>query len=85
MNPHRGYNRKVVKRLLMRSHSKKESQSQKILDYISQEKVVTTSELAKFLKVSWNTAEKNLLELTLDGKVERFKKQGVNIWLLKDE
>jgi len=46
-------------------------------------KVVTTTELAEKLKVSWNTAEKHLLELTLEGKIIRLKKAGVNLWVLK--
>jgi Mn-dependent DtxR family transcriptional regulator len=61
----------------MNTHSKK------ILDLIKKEKVVTSSEVAKFLKVSWNTADKYLIELIIDGKVLRVKKEGVNLWLLK--
>ena len=53
------------------------------LKLIKQEKVITSSELAKYLKISWNTAEKYLLELALEGKVELIKKEGVNLWLLK--
>lgn len=55
----------------------------KILKMLKEKRVLTTSELAKELKVSWNTAEKYLLELTIDGKVERMKKEGVNLWLNK--
>ena len=54
-----------------------------ILKYIRKSRVVTTSELAGFLKISWNTAEKYLLELAVDRKVVKLKKQGVNLWLLK--
>ena len=54
-----------------------------ILGYIKKERVITTSELAGFLKVSWNTAEKYLLETALEGKILRLKKQGVNLWMLK--
>ena len=54
-----------------------------ILDFLVKNRVITTSELAEFLKVSWNTAEKNLLELALDGKIIRLKKAGVNLWMLK--
>jgi len=61
----------------MNNHSKQ------ILDLIKKERVVTSSELAKFLGVSWNTAEKYLLELIIEGKIERIKKEGVNLWLLK--
>lgn len=59
------------------------SPSEKILNLIKKERAITTSELAETLKVSWNTAEKYLLELTIEGKVLRLKKQGVNIWLHK--
>ncbi len=62
---------------IMNTHSKK------ILGFIKKERVVTSSEVAKFLKVSWNTADKYLLELVLDGKVERIKKLGVNLWMLR--
>lgn len=62
----------------MKSHMNK-----KILKFLKENKVVTSSELAKFLKVSWNTADKYLLELTLDKKIQRIKKQGVNLWVLK--
>ena len=55
----------------------------KILKFLRQSKVVTTSEIASYLKISWNTAEKYLLELIIEGKVEKIKKEGVNLWLLK--
>jgi Mn-dependent DtxR family transcriptional regulator len=52
-----------------------------ILKMLEKQQVITTSEVASLLKVSWNTAEKALLELTIDGKVQRIKKVGVNLWL----
>ncbi|MBU2576782.1 MAG: DUF977 family protein [Nanoarchaeota archaeon] len=55
----------------------------KILSLVRKEKVVTSSEVASFIGVSWNTAEKYLLELVIDGKIEKVKKIGVNLWLLK--
>lgn len=55
----------------------------KVLELIKKEKVVTSSEIANFLKVSWNTAEKSLLELVIDGKIIKIKKLGVNLWVLK--
>jgi Mn-dependent DtxR family transcriptional regulator len=61
----------------MNTHSKK------ILQFIRKERVVTSSEVAKFLKVSWNTADKYLLELVLDKKIERIKKLGVTLWVLR--
>jgi len=54
---------------------------QKILKYIGEKKVITSSELAKFLGMSWNTAQAYLMELALDNKVIRIKKEGVNLWL----
>jgi len=57
--------------------------SDKIIELIKKEEIVTSSEVAKFLKVSWNTAEKGLLELALDGKIRRKKKEGTTLWMLK--
>lgn len=45
--------------------------------------ITTTSEIASELKISWNTAEKKLLELALDGKITRMKKPGLNLWVSK--
>lgn len=55
----------------------------KIMEIIKKEKVVTSSEIAKSLDLSWNTAEKYLVELIIEGKVEKIKKLGVNLWILK--
>jgi len=52
-----------------------------ILATLKKEGVVTTSEIANILKISWNTAEKYLLELALDQKLQRVKKAGVNLWV----
>ena len=57
--------------------------NQKVKDFLKKQKVVTTSEVAKFLSISWNTADKLLLELVIDGEIERIKKAGVNLWVLK--
>ena len=53
----------------------------KVLSLLGKEKVITSSELAKHLGISWNTAEKYLLELGMDRKVIKIKKDGVNLWL----
>jgi len=63
----------------MKSHNR----GKEIEKFLKLQKIVTSSEIANHLKVSWNTAEKYLLELALDKKVERIKKQGVNLWLAK--
>lgn len=55
----------------------------KVVDFVRKKRVVTSSEIAKFFKISWNTADKYLLELLVDGKLERIKKEGVNLWLVK--
>jgi DeoR/GlpR family transcriptional regulator of sugar metabolism len=55
----------------------------KILSLIKSERIVTSSEVAGHIKVSWNTAEKYLLELIIEGKIIRIKKAGVNLWMLK--
>jgi hypothetical protein len=47
--------------------------------------ISTTNELAEAVELSWNTAEKYLLELTLDNKVIRMKKKGINLWVLKNQ
>ena len=57
--------------------------SKKMIDYIEKSRVVTSSEIAKFLKVSWNTADSYLKDLAIEGKIERIKKEGVNLWLKK--
>jgi Mn-dependent DtxR family transcriptional regulator len=54
-----------------------------VISFVRKERVVTSSELASHLKISWNTAEKYLMELALQRKIERIKKKGVNLWLLK--
>ena len=55
----------------------------KILDFAKKDRVITTAEIANKFEISWNTAEKYLLELTLVNKFKRIKKTGVNLWVLK--
>lgn len=57
--------------------------NKKIIVLLKKEKIVTSSEVANKLKISWNTAEKYLLELIIEGKVEKIKKLGVNLWVLR--
>lgn len=57
--------------------------SNDILEFIKKNKVVTSQDVAKFLKISWNTADSWLKELLIEGKVERLKRGGVNLWLRK--
>jgi predicted HTH transcriptional regulator len=63
----------------MRLHNLKD----KILDFSKKDRVITTAEIANKFEISWNTAERYLLELTLDNKFKRVKKAGVNLWVLK--
>jgi len=57
--------------------------NKEIMKLIEKVKVVTTSEIAAELKVSWNTAENHLLELTIENRITRMKKSGVNLWVIK--
>ncbi len=54
-----------------------------ILDFAKKDRVITTAEIANHFQICWNTAEKHLLEMTLDNKFKRVKKAGVNLWVLK--
>jgi predicted HTH transcriptional regulator len=54
-----------------------------VLSYIKKNKVVTSSEIANLLKISWNTADSYLKDLVIEGKIERIKKEGVNLWIIK--
>lgn len=58
-------------------------QKEKILKYLGEKRVITSSELARVISVSWNTAQGYLMELALEGEIVRIKKEGVNLWLLK--
>ena len=60
------------------------SHSSKILGFIKKNKVVTSYEVAEFLKISWNTADSWLKELLINGKIERIKnKGGLKLWMLR--
>lgn len=76
-NNHNIMRRKRGKQFIMNIHKKK------ILEFLKRERVITSSELAKYIHVSWNTAEKYLLELVIEGYIEKIKKQGVNLWIEK--
>ena len=54
-----------------------------IINIIKKLRVVTSSEIANQYNMSWNTAERYLLELMAEGKIIRIKKTGVNLWLSK--
>jgi len=56
---------------------------EKIIDFIRLSKVVTSSEIAKKFKISWNTADSYLKELLIEDKIIRIKKEGVTIWMMK--
>jgi DeoR/GlpR family transcriptional regulator of sugar metabolism len=58
-------------------------QRDKILKLLREKRVITSSELAKHLGISWNTAQAYLMELALTNQIIRIKKEGVNLWLLK--
>jgi predicted HTH transcriptional regulator len=56
--------------------------NKELIDFIKKEKVVTSSDVAKFFSLSWNTAEKYLMELLLENKIRRIKKERVTLWTL---
>ena len=62
---------------------KYDSIKKELVEFIKKNKAVTTSEIASYFEISWNTAEKNMLELIIEGKLIKLKKKGVNLWLLK--
>ena len=57
--------------------------SLQVLEFIKKEKVVMSQDIARMLKISWNTADNLLKELLIEGKIQRIKKGGVNLWLKK--
>jgi Mn-dependent DtxR family transcriptional regulator len=61
----------------------KKEAGDKILKYLKEQRVITSSELAKLLGISWNTSQAYLMELALEGRIVRIKKEGVNLWILK--
>ncbi len=73
----------------MKSHkSRKFQHCSKIVELVKKERVVTSSEVARALDVSWNTAESYLKDLALEGKIERIQKKadkkiGVTLWMKK--
>ena len=67
-----------------KKEAKRNNKNLKIINFIRKERVITSSELADYLNISWNTAEKYLVELIISGDVEKYKKKGVNIWLSKE-
>lgn len=65
----------------MDNHNELSANKRSVLELLKKSPILTTTEVASTLKISWNTAEKLMLELTLEGKVQRMKKAGVNLWL----
>jgi predicted HTH transcriptional regulator len=59
------------------------SMTNQIYDLFRKEKIMTASEVVKFLKVSWNTVDSYLKELLIEGKLERIKKRGTSLWMKK--
>ncbi len=60
-------------------------QKNKIVNFIKKNKVITTSELSEFLKISWNTAQSYLMDLALERRILRIKKLKVNLWMLNEK
>ena len=45
------------------------SHRERIIEFVKKEKVATSSDVARFLKVSWNTTESHLKDLVIHGKL----------------
>ena len=75
---HNNINNNTNRHILMNIQTKK-----RILEFLREKRVITSSELAEFLNINWNTSEKYLLELGMKNKIIKIKKKGVNLWLLK--
>ena len=75
---HNNINNNTNRHILMNIQTKK-----RILEFLREKRVITSSELAEFLNINWNTSEKYLLELGMENKIIKIKKKGVNLWLLK--
>ncbi len=59
------------------------SHKEKIAEYVKKERVVTSSDVARHLKVSWNTAESYLKDMVIEGKLDRIKRTGATVWMIK--
>jgi len=57
--------------------------NESLIQLIKKRIIVTSSEVAEEFGVSWNTAEKYLMELLVGNKINRMKKTGVTLWMLK--
>ncbi len=57
-------------------------ENKELLEFVKKTVVVTSSEVAREFDLSWNTAEKYLMELLLEGKLKRIKKEGLTLWML---
>lgn len=75
---HNNINNNTNRHILMNIQTKK-----RILEFLREKRVITSSELAEFLNINWNTSEKYMLELGMENKIIKIKKKGVNLWLLK--
>ena len=54
-----------------------------VYSLFKKDEVLITSEVAKSLDINNGTAHMALLELLAENKIERIKKTGVNLWMLK--
>lgn len=77
MNIHKNMSNRISKNIIMKNHNL-------LVKFMKDTRITTTSEVSEKFKLSWNTAEKRLLELALEGQVEKIKKVGVNLWVLKE-
>jgi hypothetical protein len=58
---------------------------EQLLELLDRRSPQTTSELAKSIKGSWHRVQENLLELLIDGKIERMVVGGRYLWFSKKD
>jgi len=76
----------VVEGMKLIDISEKESYysfNRQVLNLFKKHRILTTPEVSKFLNISYGAAERALLELGTNKQIERIKKKGVTLWLLK--
>jgi len=61
-----------------------DSLKEKLLELLRQKSPRSTYNLASSLNASWHSVHEKLLELQVEGIVERLVVSGMNLWFLKE-
>jgi len=49
----------------------------------NKKRLLITSDIMKALNITHATAQRNLIELFIQGKIDRLKKEGITLWMIK--